>query len=64
MQTRKTLSERERELQTLLATPEGRQGLHELAVRYEQEAGGTRPPRGSVVTFILVHERVTGRISG
>lgn len=59
---KKTLPQRERELQTLLATPEGRKELDDLAVRYS-EAGGNVPARKrSIVTFILVYERENGLI--
>jgi hypothetical protein len=63
MTSKKTLREREKELQELLATPAGRQKLQELASRYGAADGKLRPARTSVVTYILVHERGEGLIS-
>jgi hypothetical protein len=60
----KTLRERERELQALLATPAGRAELEALANRYREAGGGMRPDRTSVVTYIIVHERAKGLIEG
>jgi hypothetical protein len=59
----KTLQQREKELQSLLSTPEGRAQLEALASRYY---GGyrVRPAKSSVVTYILVHERERGLIGG
>ncbi|MBL8797542.1 MAG: hypothetical protein JNM56_26820 [Planctomycetia bacterium] len=62
MNSKKTLAERERELQALLATPAGRQELQELEARYHLESGGHRPPGASIITYILVHERNQGLI--
>ena len=64
MTPKKSLQERERELQSLLATPAGRDELRGLASRYEAAGGGVRPERGSVITDILVYEREHGLISG
>jgi hypothetical protein len=58
----KTLAEREAELCAMLGTPEGRAQLEALADRYAAADGGVRPKAGSVVTLILVHERVKGLI--
>jgi hypothetical protein len=58
----KTLLEREKELQALLRTAEGRAEIEALAVRYCAAGGRDRPPRTSVVTYILVHERQRGLI--
>jgi hypothetical protein len=58
----KTLAEREKELQALLRTPEGKAELEALAGRYSASGGRSRPPRTSVVTYILVHERERGLI--
>jgi hypothetical protein len=63
MATTKTLAEREKELQSLLATPAGRQELNELAARYQAEGGRFSPPGRSVITYILVHERALGLIN-
>jgi len=59
-----TLQQREKELQSLLGDPAGRQELQELASRYHAAGGRLRPERTSVVTYILVHERERGLISG
>jgi hypothetical protein len=61
--TPKTLTEREKELQTLLATPEGRADLRALAQRYEAAGGRTLHASKSLVTYILIHERQHGVIS-
>jgi hypothetical protein len=59
-----TLQEREKELQALLATPAGRKKLAELDAQYQAADGRPRPPRTSVITYILVHERGHGLIHG
>ena len=64
MSKAKTLDVRLKELQTLLATPGGRTELEELADQYATASGRIRPPRTSAITYILVHERATGRILG
>lgn len=62
MALKKTLLQREKELQSLLTTPAGQNELQELASRY-YEAGGRLRPRGtSVITYILVYERERGLI--
>ena len=58
----KDLRQRERDLQALLATPAGRRELQELECRYQGESGKLRPPRASIITYILVHERAKGLI--
>jgi hypothetical protein len=58
------LQEREKELQALLVSPAGRATLEALAARYFEESGKVRPPRTSTITYILVHERGRGLISG
>ena len=63
MTAKKTLQQRERELQSLLATPEGRRELEELEARCRAAGGKLRPGRASVITYILVHERGQGLIS-
>jgi hypothetical protein len=60
----KNLQERERELQSLLATPAGRQQLQELAARYCAAGGRLKPAGTSAITYILVHEREQGLIRG
>ncbi len=59
-----TLQERERELRSLIATPAGREELQKLASRYHAASGKLRPAGTSVITYILVHERQQGLISG
>jgi hypothetical protein len=58
----KTLVQREKELQSLLATPAGRKELGELESRYRQASGRPRPASTSIITYILVHEREAGLI--
>jgi hypothetical protein len=64
MTPKKTLQEREKELRSLLATEAGRKELQELAARYSAASGKLRPVGTSAVTYILVHERGQGLISG
>jgi hypothetical protein len=59
----KTLAEREKELQALLATPPGRAELQDLAERYAAAEGRLRVGRGSLITYILVYEREHGLIA-
>jgi hypothetical protein len=63
MQT-KALHARELELQRLMATPEGRRELEEIANRYHDAGGRARHVKASVITYILVHERQLGLIVG
>jgi len=63
MVQQKTLAQREKELQFLLATPEGRRELEALGSRYGEASGRPRPPGASVITYILVHEREQGVIN-
>jgi hypothetical protein len=60
----KTLQQRERELQLLIATPEGRKELEAVESRCQAAGGRPRPPRTSVITYILVHEREMGLLVG
>ena len=62
MNPQKTLREREKELQALLATPAGRETLQKLGSRYSEAAGRMRPVKASVITYILVYERERGLI--
>jgi hypothetical protein len=50
-------------LQALLRTPGGEIQLQNLAAQYAQESGNHNWTGGSVITYILVHERVHGLIS-
>jgi hypothetical protein len=59
--TKKTLREREQELQAKMLTAEGRAELDDLVKMYAL-AGAGEPGKSSRVTYILVYERVTGRI--
>lgn len=63
MTPKKTLQQRERELQLLLATPEGRKELEKVESRCQATGGRPRPPRTSVITYILVHERELGLLA-
>jgi hypothetical protein len=60
----KTLQQREKELQSLMATPAGRKELQELARRYQAAGGRMRPANTSLIRYILVHERGQGLIAG
>jgi hypothetical protein len=62
MISKKTLPEREKELQALLATTAGRAELQDLDSRYHAASGKMRPAKASVITYILVHERQRGLI--
>ena len=64
MTAKKTLREREAELRILLTTPAGREELEELVSRYYSASGELKPPGRSPITYILVHERLQGLISG
>ena len=64
MPAQKTLHERESELQALIGTPSGRNELEAMAANYQAAGGKSRPPRTSVITYILVHERGLGLIGG
>ena len=64
MQQPKTLQQRQRELQALLATPQGRVQLEEMASGYAAAGGRVRLMGTSVITYILVHERQQGLIVG
>ena len=64
MSPKKTRHQRETELQSLIATPQGRQELEALAARYQASGGKARPPYTSVITYIIVHERSRGLIDG
>jgi hypothetical protein len=58
----KTVRQREKELQALLATPAGRQELQSLESRYQEASGRLKPGRRSTITYLLVHERGQGLI--
>jgi hypothetical protein len=52
------------ELRSLLGSPAGRKELQELESSYRAESGKLKPAKTSVITYILVHERERGLISG
>ena len=60
----KTIQQRQKELQSLLAHPSGRQELQQLEARYHAASGRLRAGKTSVITYILVHEREHGLIGG
>ena len=64
MTPKKTLPQRQKELQILLANPAGRRELQELESRYIAAGGKLRPERASLITYILVYEREKGLIAG
>ena len=64
MATKKTLRQREKELQLLLATPAGQKELRELGTRYHATDWRPKSASTSVITSILIHERVHGIIVG
>jgi len=63
MTAKKSLREREKELKSLLATPAGRDELAQLESRYAATGAGLRVGRTSIITYLLVYERVRGLIS-
>jgi hypothetical protein len=63
MSPKKTLRQREKELQDLLATPAGKGELLELEARYRTAGGGMRPPKASLITYLLVYERGRGLLA-
>ena len=60
----KTLEQRQKELQALRGTLEGREQLEALATRYYAVNGRIRVEGTSLITYILVHERERGLIEG
>jgi hypothetical protein len=62
VKVRKTLQEREKELQSLLATSEGRKELTDLEARCVAACGRLRPACTSVITYLLVYDRERGLI--
>jgi hypothetical protein len=61
--TKKSFPERQKELQALLQTRDGEAQLQTLASQYAHESGDHSWTGGSVITYILVYERVHGLIS-
>lgn len=64
MAEKKTLQTRELELQQLMKTEQGRAELEALAARYVAAGGRARPPKTSVITYIIVYERDRGLVVG
>jgi hypothetical protein len=64
MHPKMSLLQRERQLQSMLATAAGRDALRDLSNRYAAAGGRVRPERASLVTYILVHERERSLIGG
>jgi hypothetical protein len=64
MRPTKTFQQREQELRSLLATSAGQKELNELVSRYQAASDRLKPGKTSVITYILVHERDRGLISG
>jgi hypothetical protein len=62
MKPKKTVQQRQQELQALLSTAAGRQQLEDLEARYHAASGRLRPGRSSVITYLLVFEREQGLI--
>jgi hypothetical protein len=60
MSQKKTLQQREKELQALLLAPAGQAQLRELEARYAAASGRRRPGRTSLITYLLVCEREQG----
>lgn len=63
MHDRKSLAERQTELQALMASLDGRKELEKLASCYQTAGGKARPMKTSVITYIIVHERLQGLIA-
>jgi len=64
MRPTKTLQQREQELRSLLVTSAGQKELNELESRYQAASDRLKPGKTSAITYILVHERDQGLISG
>src|SRR5260370_42049930 len=56
MSPKKALHDREKELQSLLATPAGRKELQDLDSRYHSASGRLKPPSTPIITSILVNK--------
>jgi len=63
MLQKKTLQQRQKELQSWLATVPGRENLQKLASTYFVTSGKSRPVGKSAITYILVLRREQGLIS-
>ena len=63
MSVKKTLPQREKELQILLQSSDGPTKLQDLASTYAAEGGHHCWSGGSVITYIIVYERIHGLIT-
>ena len=61
---KKSLRQRQAELQSLIATPAGREELRRLGERCHAASGRVRPAGASVIAYILVYERDRDLIAG
>jgi hypothetical protein len=64
MRQKKTLGQRQAELQALLASQAGKAELKDLASRYAKASGRPQAAKRSIITYILVYERTLGLIDG
>jgi hypothetical protein len=62
MTPKKTLSDREKELQAMIATQGGRAQLEKLEAKYAAAGGRLRARSGSLITYLLIYEREHGLI--
>ena len=63
MTGKKTIPEREKELRVLLQSRDGATKLEKLASTYAAEGGHQCWSGGSVITYIIVYERIHGLLS-
>ncbi len=63
MTAKKTLEQREKELQSLIATPAGRDEIQKLASRYSAVSNSVKAAKASAITYILVYEREHGLLA-
>lgn len=58
----KTVLERQKELQAMLASPSGKKQLQELEAKCYAVSGKPKATKTSIITYILVSERAQGLI--
>jgi hypothetical protein len=63
MAVKKSIPEREKELRCLLQSIDGEAKLQELASTYAAEGGHDCWSGGSLITYIIVYERIHGFIA-
>jgi hypothetical protein len=63
MAVKKSIPEREKELRCLLQSNDGEAKLQELASTYAAEGGHDCWSGGSLITYIIVYERIHGLIA-